>query len=112
MTLKKFSVSPATSQTQPLKVGCVPQRNLIDKHFQQFLPINQVSSNYREKETEELSQSENNSSLTGKFSHLYQGKDVMTNLIFHLFSKNWMYFAERKTLSSLQSILIWTVFSY
>ena len=55
---------------------------------------------------------ESNSSPTGKFSHLHQEKDIMTSLfIFILSIENWMHFP-KKALSSLQSILTWTVFSY
>ena len=55
--MKKFVKSSIWSD--PLKVGCVSQLDLIDKHFQQFLLINRIMSNYQRKRdrSRELNQS-------------------------------------------------------
>ena len=66
------------TEKNPFTTGFVPQRDLIDKHFHQFLLINQVMSNYQRKSRQvrrvESIWTESNSSLAGKFSHLYQKK--------------------------------------
>ena len=74
-------------------------------------------SNYQRKRDKsgELSQSGLRVILLrlGNFHTYIRKKDAMTSLfVFILLSEEWMYFPEKKLLSSIQSILTWTVFSY
>ena len=101
--MKKFMKSSIWSDL--LKVGSFPQRDLIDKHFQVFSLMNQIISNYQRKRDRSggLSQSGLKVILLrlGNFHTDVRRKDVMSSLfLFILFSKNWMYFPGKKTLSS------------
>ena len=109
--MKKFVKSSFWSD--PLKVGCIPHRNLIDKHFQQFLLINQIMSNNYEKKryrSGELSQSGLKVIVLqlGNVHTYIREKDIMTSLIVFILSSIF----QKKTVSSLQSILNSTVFLY
>ena len=70
LTMRKFVKSSFWSDL--LKVGCVPQKNLISKHFQQFL--NQTVSNYqgkRDRRVESIRfESKSSNSPAEKVSHL------------------------------------------
>ena len=70
-TLEKLGIF-----TDPLTVGCVPRRDLIDKRFQQSLLINQTMSNYQRKRGRRVESIlvESSSSPTWNFLHLHQKK--------------------------------------
>ena len=90
----------------------------IDKHFQQFLIINKIISNYPERKRQvrrvESIWTESNSSLARKFSHLYiRKKDARTGpFVFILSSENWMYFTEKNIIFSSKYFDLDSVFSY
>ena len=86
-------------KSDPLNVGCVSQKDLIDKHFQQFLLINQIMFNWQRKRERSGKLSQSGLWIILLWPGIFHTdikKDVMTSLfVFILSSETWMYFPEK-----------------